>query len=895
MTELKILFVEDLAVDVEIAVREIRNEMINFDYRVVDHAAAYQKALMDYQPDLIISDYSMPAFDGMSALKIARSQSRYIPFIILTGSMNEETAVACLKAGANDYVLKEKIKRLPFAVREVLEKRRIEVEKEKVFLQLKQTEESLREIVENSRDIHYKQDLIDKTILFMSPSCHDVLGYSPEELMAMTETEVMELFHAEDLPYLLDFSKDLINSYRQGIRMIEREFRMITRQKETRWIHGYYTVKPDETGTPRYVLGVLQDVTAKKDAELKLRTSEETYRNLFQNAQVGLFRTRIADGKILEGNDQIARMFGYETREQFIAEYITSGNYVDPGTRELMLEKIRSQGFVDNFRARFYRKDRSVFHASYSARISPENGWIEGVLEDITEREQAQMALQRASENWTTTFRSMRDGIALLDEHQRIQQSNKAFQDMVGRSEEELRYGKCFYFIHGSDCPVTNCPYERMKSSKARESIEVEIRGRICDIIVDPIVDQSGAITGAVHVVTDISQRKQMIRELIEAKEKAEESDRLKSAFLANMSHEIRTPMNGILGFTELLKEPNLSGEEQKHFIKVIRKSGDRLLNTVNDLIDISRIETGLVPMVICDVDIHSELEGLISFFLPQALQKGLHLSLIQPTFSKNTRIRTDRGKLDSILSNLIRNAIKYTPSGEISVACLMEGNRFRFMIKDTGIGVPADRREAIFDRFVQADISDTRAFQGSGLGLSIAKAYVEMLGGTIGVESEEGVGSTFWFVVPETAPGAVHTEPLPAEPVKKTPDFSVPDKRRKVLVAEDDEDSYFYLATLLENLNCETIRSVTGTETVEKCRIHPDLDLVLMDIKMPLMDGYEATRKIREFNSEVVIIAQTAYALSGDKERALTAGCNDYVAKPVSKDKVVGFIRSLT
>lgn len=1126
MIKLKILFVEDLPADVEIAVREIRNEKISFDFEVVDTADAFRKALKEFDPDLIISDYSMPVFDGMTALNITRSQAHYIPFIMLTGSMNEETAVACLKAGADDYVLKEKIKRLPFAVKEVLERRRVEAERENAFQQLTESEEKIREIIENSRDIHYKQHLHTRELMYISPSCSTIFGYTPEEMKTIAESGSIHMFHPEDIPLIQHFRTELTDSYHAGIPKIEREFRILKKNGEIRWIHGHYTVKPDLTGAPLYVIGVLQDITDEKEiaqkleesnrqkelilnstaemfayydldlkviwanqasaesvgkspdelvgkycyeiwqqrdkpcenclvlkalhtrepqvgeqqtpdgrywllrgypvlddqgnvealvelgmditgqkraeqkfetyvtssptavftcntlgdytfanpaackllgypheellgmninqiahpdnfqdnldtfprllqgervhqeismqsksgekifaildavmldnetiigfctetterrkAEEALVTSEKTYRNLFQNAQVGLFRTRITDGKILEGNDQIATMFGYCSREEFIREYTTSGNYVDQGTRERMLEQIEKEGFVENFEARFFRKDRTILYASYSARIFTEKGWIEGVVEDVTERKKAQQALQLASENWKTTFRSMRDGIALLDVDQNILQYNEAFQSFVGKPESDIKGSKCYYQVHGTECPVEGCPYVRMKESKTRESTESQINGKDCEIIVDPILDEKGEITGAVHVLTDITQRTQMIRELIAAKEKAEESDRLKSAFLANMSHEIRTPMNGIMGFTELLKEPNLSGEDQQRFIEIIRKSGDRLLNTVNDLIDISRIETGQMPVVYTETRVNLLLEGLISFFQPQARQKGLQLRLDTILPSGEAIIITDQGKLNSILTNLIKNAIKYTETGKIEVDCMAQGILLKFSVKDTGIGVPENRREAIFNRFEQADIADTRAFQGSGLGLSIAKAYVEMLGGTIGLDSKVGFGSTFWFTLPNNMTPEYRGEESQKTNGSPSQVLKQPANKIKILVAEDDEDSYFLIESALKEPSYELIWTTTGTETIELCKQHPDLDIILMDIKMPIMDGFKATRKIREFNKKVIIIAQTAYALSGDREKALAAGCNDYLAKPVNMGRLIALV----
>ena len=238
-----------------------------------------------------------------------------------------------------------------------------------------------------------------------------------------------------------------------------------------------------------------------------------------------------------------------------------------------------------------------------------------------------------------------------------------------------------------------------------------------------------------------------MIEDLLEAKKRAEESDKLKSAFLANMSHEIRTPMNGILGFSELLKEPDLSGEEMKQYISIIQSSGQRMLDTLNSIIEISKIETGQIQINKTKINLFQELTEVFRFFNLEASNKGLQLILKEP--EEQIKFETDRYKLQSVLSNLVKNAIKYTPSGSIEIGCEAQQDRVVLFVKDTGIGIAKDKQEVIFNRFEQADVSLTRGHEGSGLGLSICKAYVEMLQGEIWLESEPGKGSTFYFSLP--------------------------------------------------------------------------------------------------------------------------------------------------
>ncbi len=251
------------------------------------------------------------------------------------------------------------------------------------------------------------------------------------------------------------------------------------------------------------------------------------------------------------------------------------------------------------------------------------------------------------------------------------------------------------------------------------------------------------------HFIGSFIERIQYLEELVHAKEKAEESDRLKMAFLANMSHEIRTPMNGILGFTDLLLKPDLSSAEKENFINIVHQSGQRMLSTVTDIIEISKIEAGLIQFNLTEIDVKNSMEDLYRFFNPEAGKKGIKLSIEKHLPLSETKITTDKNKLDSILTNLIKNAIKYTDSGTIQLGCRKKDKVIEFYIKDTGIGIPENRIKAIFNRFEQADIADTRALEGSGLGLAIAKSYVEMLGGEIWVESREGSGSIFYFTLP--------------------------------------------------------------------------------------------------------------------------------------------------
>lgn len=375
--------------------------------------------------------------------------------------------------------------------------------------------------------------------------------------------------------------------------------------------------------------------------------------------------------------------------------------------------------------------------------------------------------------------------------------------------------------------------------------------------------------------------------ELLNAIEKAKESDQLKTIFLQNMSHEIRTPMNGILGFLDLLKTSNLDNLKRDKYIDVVKISSERLLDTINDIIELSKIESGLITVNYSNVDVVKTLKDYCDFFKYKADEKGLTINCIQQIDHDRAIIKTDHYFLDSIFKNLINNAIKFTDSGSIEIGNYLEGENLVFYVKDTGAGIPSNRIEAIFDRFVQSELNITRPHEGSGLGLSIVKSYLEMLNGKIWVKSEMEKGSTFFFSIPYN-------------PVFKEKSLQISNgaklknttEKFTILIAEDDEISFYYLENILENEEIFIIHAKNGLEAVDCLKLNSDISLILMDIKMPEMSGLEATQEIRKFNKSIPIIAQTAFSVLGDKENILNAGCNDYIAKPINKIELINLIK---
>lgn len=375
------------------------------------------------------------------------------------------------------------------------------------------------------------------------------------------------------------------------------------------------------------------------------------------------------------------------------------------------------------------------------------------------------------------------------------------------------------------------------------------------------------------------------------AKQKAEESDRLKSLFLSNMSHEIRTPMNAIIGFAEMLQDRELKIDEKDRFLDVIIKSGDNLLRLINDIIDISRIEAGQLKIIYSDCylnELFADFE--ISFNRELSRLRKDHLTLyVQPGNSDTDfAVYTDPVRLRQIITNLVGNAIKFTDEGFVEIGYRIKGDKIEFYVRDSGIGIPADHQRLIFERFGQVKEAASRNLSGTGLGLTISKNLVEMLGGRMWLDSFPGEGSTFWFTIPLRF-GRHRLNA--AQESDETPQPKLDLTGKCFLVVEDVDTNYFYISSLLGKLNGKVIRATNGIKAIEMTKNDPSIHMVLMDIELPVMDGYTATREIKKIRPELPVIAQTAFAMMGERERSQEAGCDDYISKPIRKEVLLEII----
>jgi len=784
---------------------------------------------------------------------------------------------------------------------------------------LRNGEYYLRTLFNSMKDIVIVIDNNGK-YLSLAPTSPELMFRPSEHLVGKT---LHEIFSKAEADVFLAFIRKCLDKD----ETISFEYPLTT-GKKVRWFEGTASPKTKDT-----VLYIAKDITERKLAELdsevarmRLEESERKFRELYERSGDAILI--IQNGRFVDCNQTTINLLNYNSKDDILnlhpsklsPEFQNDGRNSVEKADELMREALE-KGSI-RFEWEHLKSDGSIIPLEVlltSISNEPGNKVMHVVWRDITNRRKALNDLIENEIKFRTITNQSSEGVTLADMNGNYVFVNPAFCQMSGYSMEELLNLNISDMIYDINAiPNINevlkkkqgisTVVELKRKDNTTYTTEIEakqisinnnmmILGTIRDITPwleaennlkifnDNLSAQNEEFETMNEELRDNMREIQDINEKLRlSKKKAEESDQLKSAFLANMSHEIRTPMNGILGFASLLTIPDLSSKEIGEYARIIEESGGRLLNIINDLIDISKIEAGQVEVKYGRCNINSQIDYLYTFFKPESNTKGLKLLMMKTLSEDNACIETDCNKLNAILINLIKNSIKYTHEGSVEFGYKVKGDFIEFFVKDTGIGIPEDRLGAIFERFVQADIKDEKVYEGAGLGLSITQAYVGLLGGKIWVESKVNIGSRFYFTIPFKQ----SEEELQVNADNNLIKKELYNKKLKILIAEDDEFADNYLTVVLEEFSREILHSKTGRETIDLCRNNEDIDLIMMDIKMPDIDGYNATKQIREFNKNVIIIAQTAYAMAKDEEKALAAGCNDYISKPIIKEELV-------
>ncbi|HUW06267.1 MAG TPA: ATP-binding protein [Williamwhitmania sp.] len=507
---------------------------------------------------------------------------------------------------------------------------------------------------------------------------------------------------------------------------------------------------------------------------------------------------------------------------------------------------------------------------------------------DVTKRKRADDKLHASEVRYRRLFEAAQDGILILDAISgEIVDVNPFITNMLKYSHQEL-LGKELWEIGAFKNIVASkegfvelqkeeyIRFEDMPlETKAGKLISVEFISNVY------LADNKKVIQCNIR---NISERKLAEEQLLIAKNRAEESDRLKIAFLHNISHEIRTPMNAIVGFAGFLDDPNLLPEKRKQYTDIIIQSSDHLLSIISDIVSIASIEAGQENILEDEVNINLVGKFIQDQFCLKSANPNVALRFQASLADDKATIVTDATKFKQILTNLVGNALKFTNQGHVNFGYKLNENQLEFYVEDSGIGISPDMYEEIFKRFRQVETDSARKYGGSGLGLSLSKAYVEMLGGKIWLVSEMDKGSVFYFTLPYEQE---KLNDLSDDLSAKSLAFELK-KPVTLLIAEDEDSNFMLIEEFLSEQMITIIRVINGTDAVALCKSNSNIDMVLMDIKMPEMDGFEATNQIKRFRPNLPIIAQTAYAGDVDKNRALAYGCSDYICKPYKKEMLL-------
>ena len=791
---------------------------------------------------------------------------------------------------------------------------------------LKASRNRYRRIFHNIQDVYYETSM-EGTILEISPSIERHSGYKREDLIGKSVYDYYQ--KPEEREGLLEQLKknNCVNDYEITLR---------TSKGDNIVCSFSCSLVSDEKGQ-KIIVGSFRNINDRKQAEKKHLESEEKYRNLFRTNRDAIV---VADGnnEIIDCNRAFTELF------QYTGEGIKKNKlpvlYDEPKDFKRLSDAIKKdkgkKGFslILNYKKQdkhSFKGETNVFYLKGEEKASTVM-----IIKDISERIAYEKKIKYES---TVNFALAEVAEELLlpqtscdSIYHTIQQfaleltlSRQTYTGIVNPEtgnmhieffavfdDEQYQAVERSFVINGKSndaCLDVFMPTIKTKKtyvdnavpkptendyspSKRFLSVPVLLDNKLIGLLAvgasdnDYTEDDKGNLVKLANLYALAIDRINQENILKEAKQRAEESDHLKSAFLTNMSHEIRTPLNGIIGFSELINKKDLSVEKRKYFSEIIKRNSNSLLNLINDIIDVSKIEAGQLNLdvkecnineIINDVFLNAEVDMHYKHKENLSLEKHMLLD------EGEAMIRSDPFRLKQVLINLVNNAIKFTEEGTIKVGYAHKGCFIEFYVEDTGMGIAKEQQKYIFERFRQGDDSLTREYGGSGLGLSICKGLVEMLGGDVYLRSVVDKGTTFYFTIPyERAVGITEKQQVEE-------DHHIDLRNKRLLVVEDDGNSYSLIQEIMNPTKAELFWVQNGEDAVKAVEDGEKIDLVLMDIRLPVIDGYEATSKIKKLNKDLPVIAQTAHAFGEQKEKAFEAGCDDYITKPYTeKDMLI-------
>lgn len=760
---------------------------------------------------------------------------------------------------------------------------------------------------------------LDFNVLEWNNSAQRIFGYSAEEAR---ENNIKDLITAPQMaPEMKEIRVKMLNQ-KDGHKGTNEN---ITKSGKIITCDWYNVALKDAKGKVIGIASLVDDITERMNSKKLLENSERKYRDIFEKAIDAVLILK--DGYFVDCNDAAIKMFGLDKETLFSIHpsKISPENQPDGASSFLKAEdmlKIALEKGSNRYRCNQQHKNGHIFPTEVTLTRINENDdgfTIHVVISDITERvkkEALENVLYNISKAALTTGDFKEFSLFVRNElHKIIDTSNfyiaiyneetdmintPVFIDDVEMVDEfSAKNSLTGYVIKSKKPLIVNqaAHQELIKNNKVELigehakiwiGVPLMIQEKcIGAIVVQSYVDENAYNENDVQLLEFVAdqisttiQRKKVENELNIALIQAQESDRLKSAFLANMSHEIRTPMNGIIGFSELCLDPNISKEKQREFANIVIKSSKRLLSIVNDILDISKIEAGAVTLNLENVNLNKLLNELEEFYKPIAQENNLILTCERGLENYKSCVETDKVKLNQVLTNLLSNAFKFTDTGSVAFGYQLIENNLQFYVKDTGIGVDDNLQNKIFDRFSQGNLNLSKQHKGTGLGLAITKKIVELFNGEIWLNSNEN-GTTIYFTIPYVK----SKTPLISSVIEEQkPSIQVKNKEITILVAEDEEYNMMYITELFSTTNFNIIEASNGKKALELAQSNPEIQLVLMDIKMPVMDGNEAMKEIKKLRPSLPVIALSAFAMESDKARALGLGFDAYLTKPLDR-----------
>jgi len=770
---------------------------------------------------------------------------------------------------------------------------------------------------------------IEGHIEYVNSKFSEMTGYTAEEAKGKIPEVLLNIEDSNKI------CKDIKDAIIKG-KSWKTEYYNNKKDGTKYWEQNVITPITDINGNLTNILIIKEDISLRKKAEEELKKQNEIYAALNKKYKVineelikakqeaeenqGKYK-KLSDitfegivihenGIAIEINQALERIFGY-SRDEILGKHVIK-EFIKPEYHELIFKNIARQ-FTEPYEIEGIRKDGTIIPLEVAARYVQKYNGVENIhvvaLRDISNRKKAESEIKKLS----TAVEQSADAVIITDNKGTIEYVNHRFYEITGFTQKEIigKVPNVLLFDKNKKHYA-----EIWEVIKNRESWKGEYLNKRKDGVtyweqntITPIVNDKGELTNILIIKEDISERKRVEyelkhqndeyaalneeykttnEELIIAKEKAEESDKLKSEFINNMSHEVRTPMNGILGFTELLCDKSIPEEARIDYARIVKNSGKRLMRIIDDIMEISRLGTNRVKIIEQEICLNDLLDELYKIFESKAKENNIELRLKKQLSDDKSMIMLDEIKLNKILGNLLENAFKFTNKGFVEFGYTLKGNDIEIYVKDTGTGIKKENLDLIFNRFSQEEKIISRKVDGLGLGLSIAKENTKLLGGDIRVESEKGKGSTFFVTIPYKHVSLLYNKEKETEfkQQNNTAEASDNEQKHTVLIVEDEEINYQYISALVNKfrINVKILFAENGKQAVDICKKEENIDLIFMDIRMPVMDGYKATKLIKEYRHKIPIVAQTAYSTKEDREKAIVAGCDDFIAKPINE-----------